>query len=237
MHNYSYKKVIADPTWRRTGKSNWMRMYDGEFLADVNPKDNILEIGSGEGKFLYWLNSRKVKKFLGIEKDKEMFLSSLKKVKAKNVINKDVFAYFKVFKPTNKFDKIFIIDVLEHFSDKKVLELLRGCQKALKKGGFLIIRTPNAESPLFGSYFRYIDMTHKISFTKESVRQYLILSGFSNNKITVRATRHRKGLLFSAMAGVRRCFEFILLIPLFLYQGSRALDTIFTPNITVYAKK
>lgn len=74
-----------------------------------------------------------------------------------------------------------MIDLVEHFKKSEVLELMRLAHKALRDGGFLLLRTPNAESPLFGRF--YDDFTHETPFTRSSLRQILASLGFQFLKV------------------------------------------------------
>lgn len=51
--------------------------------------------------------------------------------------------------------------------------------RVLKPGGRWIIHVPNGESP-FGGRMRYWDLTHELAFTRTSVAQLLLASGFSD---------------------------------------------------------
>jgi predicted TPR repeat methyltransferase len=88
------------------------------------------------------------------------------------------------FLENNKgFDLIILTDVVEHMKKDELLGLLRRSYEALVPDGHIIIRTPNASS-IFGCYGRYIDFTHEISFTEQSLRQVLLATGFENVKLT-----------------------------------------------------
>lgn len=76
------------------------------------------------------------------------------------------------------YDVIIALDVFEHFEPDQVLPLLDLIAGALRAGGQLLVRTPNAASPFFGRY-RYGDLTHGVAFTARSLRQALASTGFS----------------------------------------------------------
>jgi len=52
---------------------------------------------------------------------------------------------------------------------------------ALKNDGIIIIQVPNMQSP-DPALHRYNDMTHEIGFTEHSLKQLLMLAGFSEIK-------------------------------------------------------
>ena len=52
--------------------------------------------------------------------------------------------------PKNKYDVVFLSDVLEHFAFP--MQAIKGAKKVLKKGGILVIRTQNYQSPISMKY-------------------------------------------------------------------------------------
>src|SRR3989344_8961957 len=53
---------------------------------------------------------------------------------------------------------------------------------ALREGGVLVVKTPNAESPMTGR-LRYGDFTHDTSFTGQSLRQLLMVFNFRDIEV------------------------------------------------------
>lgn len=171
--------------------SNWPKRnfhfyqiaYLSEFekhLRPLNQGSSIVDIGCGTGdllKVLKLYSDKMKKKFVlyGVEKDRSMF-KAIAKVKGVNYFNEDLFIFLK--KKNNFFDLIFLVDVLEHIHVGKIIYALNLIKRSLKKGGFLVLRTPNAESVLTSGYMRFSDPTHTISFTKESLSTILKNVGF-----------------------------------------------------------
>jgi len=77
----------------------------------------------------------------------------------------------------DSYDVVLSFDVIEHFRRDELLSLVDGVRRILRPGGRWIIHTPNAESPFFGR-IRYGDLTHEQAFTRTSMGQLLISSGF-----------------------------------------------------------
>jgi 2-polyprenyl-3-methyl-5-hydroxy-6-metoxy-1,4-benzoquinol methylase len=67
-------------------------------------------------------------------------------------------------------------DLLEHLTKPEVLATFDAVAAALRPGGRLIARVPNAVSP-FGGNIRYGDFTHETWFTARSVRQLALAAG------------------------------------------------------------
>ena len=87
----------------------------------------------------------------------------------------------------NRYDFIFLNDVIEYFPREEVVENLKAICGALKAGGQVVIKTGNTAT-LAGFYLRHKDFTHYLGFTEYSLKQVLLVAGFkdinvSGNKI------------------------------------------------------
>lgn len=63
---------------------------------------------------------------------------------------------------------VYAFDVLEHIAHDDQIDFLRDVAAALRPGGLLVCRVPNALSPV-GLYGRYLDWTHTTSFCRDSL--------------------------------------------------------------------
>ena len=80
-------------------------------------------------------------------------------------------------------------DVIEHFAKEELIVILRDVWRVLEVDGVFIAKTGNIENPLnIGIYLR--DFTHKIAFTRDSLRQCLIISGFNKDRIEIKPIRN-----------------------------------------------
>lgn len=159
---------------------NWhWQSYDqiyGKYLPK-NKNAKILDIGSGQGQFLYFLQKKGFSDFFGVDISKEAVTFCQKKVTKKVKLISDLKKFLKNYQ--NRFDLIVLNDVLEHFPKKEIIPNLELIYKGLKKDGQLFIKTPNAVN-LTGLCLRYQDFTHEISFTENSLAQVLKIAGFEN---------------------------------------------------------
>lgn len=156
---------------------SYARNYD-EFL----PKDkeaSILDVGCGTGHFLYYLSKKGYSNYLGIDVSKSQ-IKFCKKYITKKVIVKDAFEFLKDNK--REFDVIVMNDFLEHIPKEKSFLLLELARKTLGANGRIIIKVPNMGNPL-GLRLRYIDVTHEVGFTEESLFTVLKLAHFKNIRI------------------------------------------------------
>ncbi len=178
-----YSKYVSTQTSQLYGEVNlediknqfpvWQK-YFGRFLPeDKNAK--ILDFGCGNGGFVYWLQQIGYQNTEGIDISEEQ-VEFAGKLGIRNIY------CIKDINSVDKYNLIFMKDVLEHFNKEEILVLLEKIYKALKNGGFLIIQIPNAESP-FSGRIRYGDFTHEVSFTKSSISQALLVSRFKNINI------------------------------------------------------
>lgn len=146
------------------------------------PKDKtakIIDLGCGCGSFLYFLKKEGYLNALGVDCSQEQ-VNLAWSLGIKNVICQNLIDTVKKY--NQELDVIVAIDVLEHFKREELFSLVKSMKEALKPGGILIIRSPNADGPFFGRY-RYIDFTHEIVFTKLSIIELLVRSGLQEVRV------------------------------------------------------
>jgi 2-polyprenyl-3-methyl-5-hydroxy-6-metoxy-1,4-benzoquinol methylase len=142
------------------------------------PKDNsrILDLGCGIGQHMYSLERLGFKNIEGVDLSDENVEILLKKGYAAK--KGEAIDFLK--RCEEKYDIILIWDMLEHLKKDEIAEILSLIKGNLKEGGLLINVTPNGQNP-FSLPSRYIDITHEIIFTQNSLRAMLGMSGFQNN--------------------------------------------------------
>ena len=98
----------------------------------------VLEIGSGSG---YGTNrlAKLAKQITGIDKDKVSITDSQKNYQATNILF--IQTSIEEFNPTQKFDTVLALQVIEHLRDFK--SFIKKAAHLLKKDGIIIISTPN----------------------------------------------------------------------------------------------
>ncbi len=171
------------------------RVYKS-FFQKVSQNTKILELGCNKGYLLHALNKRNYNNLYGVDLSPEDLEIAKKIVPSANLCYEDAFTYLKNNK--NSFDIIILKALIEHISKEKILLFLELINNALTKDGMVLIDVYNADW-LFASHERYLDFTHEIGFTKESLRQVMLLY-FDNVKVTpTQSTFGKMGIKFKVV--------------------------------------
>jgi len=158
--------------------------YFGRFLpADKSAR--IVDLGCGYGSFLYFLHTRGYKDIRGVDRSAEQ-VAAARKLGINHISQDDCRGFLE--NQSDEFDCLTAIDLLEHFPKEEVLSLLRAIHGALRPGGKLILRVPNADGP-FGAKILYADLTHELAFTPFSIRQALAVAGFERAQLYAEGPR------------------------------------------------
>lgn len=151
-------------------------------LGEAGRGEPILELGCGPGYLLEFLRDQGFTNARGIDISAEQIkLATAEGLKAEVA---DVFDFLR--RKRNAYQVIFAIDFLEHFTKQELLRLFPLIHRALRKGGLLIIQTPNGQG-LFPGQVIHGDLTHCTILAEDSLRQLLLLHGFGD--IQFRETR------------------------------------------------
>lgn len=152
-------------------KKKHVRWYDREIWrpAECASSMSFLEIGSGTGEFLDYLKRKGVARFEGVEQDARAIEVMNDTLKAA-VRTADIWDYISENTGKIAFDRIVMLDVLEHFSVFDGVRLLTELRPLLAADGRIVARVPNMGSPL-GCINQFADLTHKASYTANSLQQ------------------------------------------------------------------
>jgi glycosyltransferase involved in cell wall biosynthesis len=159
-------------------------LYSAHYYAFrlVGRDQRVLEIGSGNGAFGSEL-ARAGNRVMGLDRNADVPIEA----GYENVIQDDLqTGLAELRKSGQEFDRILVLDMLEHLRDPG--DLLRQCQKLLAARGKLIVSVPNAVNVtvrmmvLFGK-FRYadrgiLDWSHLRFFTARTIRALLEQHGY-----------------------------------------------------------
>src|SRR3989344_1253662 len=197
--------------------------YFGKFLP-IDKSISILEIGCGNGGFVYWLHELGYSNSCGIDISEEQ----VGLAKKQGIINVEVAGLVEFLNSKkDKFDIIFARDVIEHFNKLELLEILELVFASLKSGGKFIVKTPNGESPFSGRY-RFWDFTNELSVTKASIWQLFSITGFKEIEV------FSEGPVVHGVKSFVRfiCWKLIeLLLRFYLIAETGSGNGIFTQNL------
>ena len=145
------------------------------FLPE-NRKGAIYEAATGPGIIQVWLRDKGYSNVYGSD-------FAVKEAELAKEINPNIEHGDSVVGVTargdEQYDAIIALDFLEHIPRESVLVFLKNSRGALKPGGVLIMRAPNADSPLVGLNL-YNDITHVWAYTTVSLRAMSRICSFSS---------------------------------------------------------
>lgn len=135
----------------------------------------VLDLGCGHGTVMYFAREAGYQNIRGVDRSPEQ-VSQAKRLGINSVEEGDLLHTVRNT-PDEAFDVVLTFDVIEHLRRDELLALVDGVRRILRPNGRWILHTPNAESPFFGR-IRYGDLTHEQAFTRTSMAQLLLSSGF-----------------------------------------------------------
>lgn len=215
-----YKSYAAYKRYQTPAvKAKHVRWYDREFWAPAacTPDTSVLEIGSGTGEFLAYLQQKGVKRFQGVERDGDAVAAMPPGLDGRVHVG-DLWQFLDRGDRDGRFDRVVMLDVLEHFTAPDGARLLQKIKGVLAPDGLVIVRVPNMGSP-WGGMYQFSDLTHKTAYTAGSLEQLALAAGYE----AVAFLPQRRGSPFRRVA--EDCLHWLL---------SRILataPTVWTPNI------
>jgi 2-polyprenyl-3-methyl-5-hydroxy-6-metoxy-1,4-benzoquinol methylase len=198
-----------------------------------NLNASILDLGCGNGALIYVARQMGYGHVRGID-------GSLEQVAAAKALGIDDVQHADALEALGKegdssLDCVVCFDLLEHFTKDELIPLVDAIHRVLKTTGRWIIHTPNAESP-FGMKIRYGDLTHELAFTRMSLSQLLLSSGFSQ----VRCYEDEPiphGLKSGGRLLLWKCFRSLFRLYLAAETGNANREAIFSQNVLAVVMK
>jgi 2-polyprenyl-3-methyl-5-hydroxy-6-metoxy-1,4-benzoquinol methylase len=214
----SHIRNVFDEGYYRKTASEYHQLYAG-FMPGAKDA-NILDIGCGNGMFLYYLKAQGYTRYFGIDADNSS-LGIVRNHISTQVQNISAVDFLR--DKENTYDLVIMNEVLEHIPKEEIVPLIRQIHRSLKPGGIYISYVPNMENP-FTNYTRYHDFTHTIGFTQNSLQMVMRMGGFSD--VTVSGTD--PGRIKGVKKKLKRTLQnFVkkILINLFEYPGNGILHS------------
>lgn len=153
--------------------------YLKKLISDHFPRNNeakILDLGCGHGALIYFAHSMGYSNIIGVDRSPEQ-VTAAKSLNIEGVQQGELMETLKSLH-NESYDVIVTFDVIEHFRKEELLIFVDEVKRVLKNCGRWIIHTPNGESP-FGCRMLFWDFTHELAFTRHSISQLLLASGFN----------------------------------------------------------
>jgi SAM-dependent methyltransferase len=160
-------------------KINLLEIFYYSLFRSIPTKEKgtLLDIGCGNGKFLYFMKKRGWEVHGQDLSDVPEYLKKDIMIYSDEVYNLNIRDSF--------FDVITLWASLEHMRDP--LRSLEKCSKLLKKGGIIVIFTSNSDSfeaKLFGRYWHHLCVPeHYSQFTEKTLRMMAVKAGFKILKV------------------------------------------------------
>src|SRR5258706_2287772 len=138
----------------RNSFSTWKHYY-GKLLPNARTA-RILDVGCGEGAFVYFLQEQGFVNVQGIDVSLEQ-VAAAHRLGIQQVEQSDASDFLTGSE--GMFDLIVARDVIEHFSRDEAFDLLQKIFEALNPGGSFIMQVPNGQGLCYTTAY-YGDYTH-----------------------------------------------------------------------------
>lgn len=130
----------------------------------------VLEIGCNRGYLLRALSRLGFSNLHGVDLSPDDVAHAKTTFPTADIVCEDVFDYLK--RKPDTFDVIITKAVLEHVPKPEILPLVNAIFGSLRPDGRVIVDVPNMDW-VFAPHERYMDFTHEVGFTRESLGQVL----------------------------------------------------------------
>jgi cyclopropane fatty-acyl-phospholipid synthase-like methyltransferase len=115
-------------------------------------------------------------RFEGVERDRDAVAVMEPGLKAHVHIG-DLWEFLDRGARRKPFDRVVMLDVLEHFSASDGVRLLEKIKGVLVPDGLVVVRVPNMSSP-WGGIHQFSDLTHRTAYTPGSLEQLALAAGY-----------------------------------------------------------
>ena len=193
----------------------------------------VLDLGCGHGALLHFAREAGYTNLRGVDGSPEQ-VAAARRLGIEGVEEGDLRDALAA-QPDVSLDVVIAFDVIEHFTRDELLPFVDEVRRVLKPGGRWIIHVPNGESP-FGGRMRYWDLTHELAFTRTSLAQLLLASGFAEvrcfeDQPVVHGTKSAaRWLLWKGFRGLLRLY-------IAAETGDAGGGHIFSQNLLAVARK
>jgi SAM-dependent methyltransferase len=175
LQNYHQTRtLLLDPNDKT--KMEWFDFYFASiykpYFTHLAPTASIVELGCNKGFLLATLLKNGYTNLCGVDLSPQDLVIARQLLTNVPLFEQDIFVFLDNHK--EKFDCVILKALIEHIKKDSVLLLLEKIYASLKPGGIIFIDVYNSDW-LFALHDRYVDFTHEVGFTQESLRQILLI--------------------------------------------------------------
>lgn len=198
-----------------------------------NRDAQVLDLGCGHGAMIYFAREAGYRNVRGVDGSPEQ-VEAASRLGIKGVVQGDLRDVLRE-QADGSVEVIIAFDVIEHFTRDELVPFVDEVYRVLCSGGRWIMHVPNGESPFCGR-MRYWDMTHELAFTRTSLTQLLLSSGFSSVRC-FEDTPIVHGLKSAARWLLWKCFRSMLRLYIAAETGETSKSQVFSQNLLAVATK
>tara|TARA_B100000700_G_C15021745_1_gene846072 strand:- start:757 stop:1581 length:825 start_codon:yes stop_codon:yes gene_type:complete len=206
--------------------------YKNILPADKNTR--ILEVGYGNGRFLAacivlgYKNIECADFASALESKLSTWSASIREI---HDIKIDIADFLN--DKIEKFDFIHLSHVIEHIPKYSLLYNVDSLYRSLKKGGSILIRTPNMESPRALSLY-FCTLGHEYGFTVSNLNSLLKICNFDQIKfLKIENDRRYRGKLYVRL--IKKILLFFNEIMHRLFGAESPVSKIYSDELVVQA--
>lgn len=148
-------------------------------LKDAQITGDVLDVGCGRGEWLQLLASEDIKA-QGVDRNR-VFVEECRRA-GLTVIEADGLTHLRSL-PSESLNVITSFHLVEHLPFETLIKLLDEMVRTLRRGGLLILETPNPENLLVGGCNFYADPTHRHPIPSQTLQFMLESRGLHDIRI------------------------------------------------------
>lgn len=145
--------------------------YD-DLLAPLARDGRVLDVGCGTGSMLGWLRTRGFTNVRGVDISPGDVAFANDYLGATLVMEQDAVGH--LIENVGKYDLVIAKAIVEHVPKEDLVALVDALAVGLRPGGRVVVEVPNMDW-LLAPHERYMDLTHEVGFTRESLSTWLAL--------------------------------------------------------------
>lgn len=150
-------------TWQLDKKKSLVDFETGKrmSLKFIKNKDKILDIGCGDARFFDIVKEKYKCSFYGYDIEKS----------CKKIVEKKGYTFLSKLNLSKKYNVISMFEVIEHLDYDNFIKMMKNVDKMLKKGGMLILSTPNFANVEQLNHF-WDNVQHIRPYNVEALKKY-----------------------------------------------------------------